>query len=149
MKRERYHTTIQGKRATKRIKWFNPKGIIHENGRQYVAAFVIGVLGETGMKLRAVTSQFGIDKRGRWVIPGVTDCPEPMYVAAYSAGLEVGKLEQGATYLINQINEQLERERANNWQPPVGAQRGILSDQITAVEDQATEHLPINSLRKA
>jgi hypothetical protein len=146
MKRARYYTTIQGKRATRRIKWFNPKGIIHENGKQYVAAFVLATLGETGLKLRAVTSQLGIDGRGKWVIPGVMDCPDPMYTAAYSVGLEVGKLEQGATYLINQLNEQLERERENNWQPVAGTRRGIVSDLITAVEDQAVEHLPINRL---
>ena len=148
MKRERYHTTVTGQRATRRIRWFSPKGIIHENDRKYVAAFVFATLGETGFKLRAITSQFGLDKRGQWVVPGVTDVESMHYLSAYSVGLEVGKMEHGANHLISQLNEHLDRQREQQWMPSMGLDRGNLS-MLKQVEDQATEHLPINRIYQA
>lgn len=125
-------TTIHGHKATRRIKWLNPREIWEDNGEKRVNCFVIAVVEEDGFKVFAVTSQLGIDKRGRHVLPHSAVVPKGRFAYGgksegttfiYAIGAPVGKLQEAGEALVAALNRVSDD---NAWMPPAGVNRGVL-----------------------
>lgn len=136
-------TTLHGHKATRRIKWFNPKSIWEQDGRKFVNVFVVAVIEEGGFTPFAVTSQLGIDGRGRHVLPHSVVVPKGRFAyggksegttCIYAVGAEVGKLEEAAQALVDGLNKLTVRDM---WMPPAGVNRGKLD-----ITPQATIRTP-------
>ena len=127
-------TTLHGHRATRRIKWFNPREIWEENGEKRVNCFVIAVIEEDGFKLFAVTAQLGIDKRGRHVLPYSAVVPKGGRFAyggksegttvIYAIGAPVGGLQEAGQVLVDNLNRA--HETSIDWMPVAGYKRGTI-----------------------
>lgn len=117
MKRERYRTTLCGRRASRRITWYQPKGLRQLNGQTFVDTFVVLRVNEDAqIELVAVSSQLGIDKRGRHVLPGNIVAPKNAYhgdprigLAIYACAVPVGKLEATGKAFAETLNKSLQR----------------------------------------
>ncbi|MNQ24103.1 hypothetical protein D3C85_372850 [compost metagenome] len=123
-------TTLHGHKATRRIKWYNPKSIWDKGGEKYVNVFVVAVIGESGFELFAVTAQLGIDGRGRHVLPHSVVAPKGRFAyggksegttAIYAIGAPVGRLEEAGRELVAGLNKISARDM---WMPPAGVKRG-------------------------
>lgn len=100
MSKSRY-TTIIGKPATRRIKWFQPKAIWDKDGVPHIDVFIVLRLHEGKMEVFAVSAQLGIDSRGNHVLPTSAVVPhnpewfdQRIGIAIYYVGAPVGKLHQ-------------------------------------------------------
>lgn len=117
MKQERYRTTLCGRRASRRITWYQPKGLRQANGQTLVDVFVVLRIDEDAqLKLVAVSSQLGIDKRGFHVLPGNIVAPKNAYhsdprigIAIYACAMPVGKLEVTGMAFAESMNKSLQR----------------------------------------
>lgn len=121
-------TTICGKKATRRIEWFNPKAITTVDGKKRVDVIVFAVAMHAGWKLVHVGSQFGLDMRGRRVLPHsvvaeLSDMKmnDPAFtVYGWYINAEVGKLEETAHAML----KQLQLGDRQQWFAPAGLVRG-------------------------
>lgn len=126
-------TTLHGHKATRRIKWFNPKEVWKEFDMKRVNVFVVAVIGEKGFELFAVTAQLGIDRRGRHVLPHNAVVPKDgrfAYggktegtTAIYAVSAIVGKLEEAGQILVDNLNR---IDQETRWMPPAGHVRGMI-----------------------
>lgn len=138
-------TTLHGHKATRRIRWFNPKSIWEENDQKFVNVFVVAVIGGSGFELFAVTAQLGIDGRGRHVLPHSVTVPKTGRFAyggktehttsIYSVGAAVGRLEEAGQALVDGLNKLTVQDM---WMPPAGVKRGTLD-----ITPQATIRTPV------
>lgn len=127
-------TTLHGHKATRRIKWFNPREIWEDKGVKRVNVFVIAVIEEDGFKLFAVTAQLGIDKRSRHVLPHSAVVPKggrfeyggrtEHTTSIYAVSAPVGKLQEAGEELVAALNKST---KENAWIPPAGVKRGALN----------------------
>lgn len=126
-------TTLHGHKATRRIRWFNPKEVFEDKGEKRVNCFVVAVIGESGFELLAVTAQLGIDRRGRHVLPHSVVAPKGRFAyggksegttAIYAIGAPVGKLEEAGHELVAGLNKMSVRDM---WMPPAGHVRGMIN----------------------
>lgn len=140
MKPERYRTTICGRRATRRIKWYQPKFLVDRDGKQYVNVFVVGWLNDDlKLELVAVTAQLGVDNRGYHVLPNNIVAPKSEFggeqrtrLVIYNCGLQAGTLQDGGQALLDQINKTL--NVPDQWFAPIGVDRGIIAP-LTPCDD--------------
>lgn len=123
-------TTLHGHKATRRIRWFNPKGITTQNDQKYVDVFVVAIIEERGFELFAVTAQLGIDGRGRHVLPHSVVAPKGRFAyggksegttCIYAASAPVGRLEEAGRELVDALNKMSVRDM---WMPSAGLKRG-------------------------
>lgn len=124
-------TTLHGHKATRRIKWFNPKEIWEKDGKKYINIFAVVVVDACGFELLAVTSQIGIDRRGRHVLPDNTVVPKggrfeyggrtEHTSSIYAIGAPVGQLEEAGRELVAGLNKLTVKDL---WQPPIGVKHG-------------------------
>lgn len=124
--------TLHGHKATRRIKWYSPKDVVKKDGKCFVDVFVVAVIEEDGYRLVAVTSQIGIDRNNRQVLPYNLTLPKDGRFAyggktegtsvTYAIGAEVGKLQDAGEALVSALNS-----HKNQWTPVAGSTRGILN----------------------
>jgi hypothetical protein len=123
-------TTLHGHKATRRIRWFNPKEVWDKDGEKYVNVFVVAIVQESGFELLAVTAQLGIDGRGRHVLPHSIVAPKGRFAYGgksegttfiYAASAPVGRLEEAGRELVDALNKMSVRDM---WMPSAGLKRG-------------------------
>lgn len=120
MKSSRYRTTLCGTRATRRIQWFHPNCISTASDDERVNVFVVLSLTETGEVVTvAVSSQLGVDRRGRHVLPNNIVAPlHPLHddrrltTMIYHVSAPVGRLPEAA----EEVRKNIERLLNDNHQ---------------------------------
>ena len=125
--------TLHGHKATRRIKWYSPKGLTKRDGKNFVDVFAVVVIEEAGYRLVTVTSQIGIDRNNRQVLPYNLTLPKDGRFAyggktegtstTYAFGAEVGKLQEAGEGLVLALNNR----HKNLWSPAAGTTRGTLN----------------------
>lgn len=144
MSKSRY-TTLLGKPATRRIKWFQPKAIWEKNGVPYINVFIVLRLHEGKMELFAVSAQLGIDSRGNHVLPTSAVVPhnpewfdQRIGTAIYHVGAPVGKLQEAGEDMAAWATTQLQ----NQWAFSPNASK------LKLAEGGAIDAHHINSLKE-
>ena len=140
MKPERYRTTLCGERAARRVKWTHPKEVWMHEGKPYVNAFVVSYMDEDcKVHLLAVSSQLGIDQRGRHVLPNNIVAPVPDWVSdprthimVHFCGLPVGDLQAHGQQVVDAVNASLGSSSIESpWYAPIGKGPVLANDGVS------------------
>lgn len=138
--------TIDGKPATRRIKWYQPT---HEviDGQKRVDIFVILELSvpespqPMSYSVAYAGGQLGIDKKNRMVIPGGKMInPDLQRTACYHLGAVVGHIPEAAEIICKALNDSLAK---TSWWAPAGLTRRLLSVASTASESPVINEMEI------
>ncbi len=127
--------TIHGELSTRRIKWTEPKWEPNSDGRKAVRAIIVAYAdAKEGLEFAHFSTQYGIDRKGRLVIPGFASYQDKHHTYTFLAPISVksGKfpedvsMEDQCRAIVEQLGKRL--RDIEQWNPPAGYQRGVLDD---------------------
>lgn len=142
--------TIHGQTATRRIKWFQPHYDILD-GKKIVDVLVMleVTFGPEPYRLVYAGAQFGLDKRGKLVLPGgqvVNTCPHMS--VGFNFAVPLATVMESVEKFVHDLNRKCEAYRQNqNWWTPAGVQRGEIHSGI--LKQDAALNLGINPVHIA
>ena len=122
--------TIDGKTATRRVKWWPVRHHTLPDGTKTVDIFVVIKFNTedehapSKYEVAYAGAQLGFDKKQRKVLPGgVVVAKDLFLISVFHCGACVGHIKEAAQAIADRLNE----DWSNRWMPQAGTTRGILT----------------------